>query len=193
MRLIAVPLARIRPGAPPVTTFLAQSTKSIARASEPGKANTTTTTTTTTTTSASNASAVEKGKRPEKNSISNEKEEKPPPLTTRLLNKASDFWIGLGREDQKSIFDWKRRTYNAGEKLMDRIEYEEWALKGVDPTLGPTLNHPQEKVAKKRAEAKQNQAASQDVKDIITKTGLSPIAALNVSLIWNRMFSLKIA
>jgi hypothetical protein len=38
------------------------------------------------------------------------------------------------------VLDWKRRTYKTGEKLMDRIEYEEWALKAVDPTLGPSLN-----------------------------------------------------
>ena len=25
---------------------------------------------------------------------------------------------------------------------MDQIEYEEWALKGVDPSIGPTLTHP---------------------------------------------------
>ncbi|PWZ02628.1 hypothetical protein BCV70DRAFT_196871 [Testicularia cyperi] len=61
------------------------------------------------------------------------------PFTTRMLNKASAFWIDLGRTDQTSTFDWKRRTYTAGEKLMDRIEYQEWALKGIDPALGPHL------------------------------------------------------
>lgn len=172
-----------------MTTFLAQSNKAIARASAPAKANNTTpgatTNTTTTDTDAPNANTIDKGKSPEKNAIEGEKEDKPP-LTTRLMNKASDFWIGLGREGQKSTFDWKRKTYNAGEKLMDRIEYEEWALKGVDPTLGPTLNL--QEVAKKRAEAKQSQAASQNVKDI-TKIGLSPVAALNVSVFisaWQR-------
>lgn len=66
------------------------------------------------------------------------------PLSTRLLNKASDFWLSLGKDGTEpgkklAVFDWKRRTYAAGEKLMDRIEYQEWALKGVDPGLGPSL------------------------------------------------------
>jgi hypothetical protein len=61
----------------------------------------------------------------------------PPPLSTRLLTRASDFWAGLGKPGQKSVGDWKRRTYVTGERLMDRIEYEEWALKGIDPSLGP--------------------------------------------------------
>ena len=56
-----------------------------------------------------------------------------------MLNKASAFWIDLGRTDQKSTFDWKRRTYVLGERLMDRIEYQEWALKGIDPAMGPHL------------------------------------------------------
>ena len=65
-----------------------------------------------------------------------------PSIATRLLNKASDFWIGLGKPGVKSTFDWKRRTYNGGEKLMDRIEYQEWSLKGIDPALGPSIRHP---------------------------------------------------
>jgi len=56
-----------------------------------------------------------------------------------MLNKASSFWMDLGRTDQKSTFDWKRRTYVLGERLMDRIEYQEWALKGIDPAMGPHL------------------------------------------------------
>lgn len=69
------------------------------------------------------------------------KDPKAVPLSTRLLKKASAFWMDLGRTDQKSTFDWKRRTYVAGERLMDRIEYQEWALKAIDPALGPRLLH----------------------------------------------------
>lgn len=97
----------------------------------------------------------------------------------RLMNKASDFWIGLGKEDQTSTLDWKKRTYNMGEKLMDRIDYEEWALKGVDPTLGPSLNP--EKVVEKRKERKEGQEASKDVQQMVNKTSIAPVAALNVS------------
>lgn len=143
MRLIAIPLARVRPGAPPVTTFLAQATK----AARPTNA-------AATATSAQNgigvsdtsvSSSLEKGKNPVKGSndtglggVEDDKNKKLP-LVTRVMNKAADFWVGLGREDQKSTLDWKRRTYNLGEKMMDRIEYEEWALKGVDPTIGPSV------------------------------------------------------
>ncbi|GAC95498.1 hypothetical protein PHSY_003074 [Pseudozyma hubeiensis SY62] len=63
-----------------------------------------------------------------------------------MLNKASAFWMDLGRTDQTSTFDWKRRTYVTGEKLMDRIEYQEWALKGIDPAMGPHLIRREPKV-----------------------------------------------
>ncbi|CAO1623209.1 unnamed protein product [Parajaminaea phylloscopi] len=104
MRLIAVPLARLRPGAQPVATFVAQRSQAkIAQTADDAK----------------------------------------PPLSTRILTKTSNFWLSLGRDGQDgkklAIFDWKRKTYATGEKLMDRIEYEEWALKSIDPALGPSL------------------------------------------------------
>lgn len=109
MRLVAIPLARLRPGAQPVATFVAQRLPS----------------STTTSRYSSHAKL---------------------PLFTRLLARASDFWLGLGRDGQEpgkklAVFDWKRRTFAAGEKLMDRIEYEEWALKAIDPVFGPSLKH----------------------------------------------------
>ncbi|CAO1622508.1 unnamed protein product [Sympodiomycopsis kandeliae] len=122
MRLIAIPLARVRPGAQPVSTFLAQ------RTPLPSAIPATPTPTATTGTSSSPSPS------------SSDKQQ---PLSTRILTKASDFWLALGRdgEDGKklAVFDWKRKTYNLGEKLMDRIEYEEWALKAVDPSLGPDV------------------------------------------------------
>ncbi|ORX38330.1 mitochondrial K+-H+ exchange-related-domain-containing protein [Kockovaella imperatae] len=57
----------------------------------------------------------------------------PPPLTTRILSKASDTWIKLGEKDPKSWMHW---FYRKGESLMDRIEYEEWALKAVHEGRG---------------------------------------------------------
>lgn len=108
MRLIAVPLARAKPGAIPLSTFLAQAAKKAAPA-------------------------------PTTASSSSDGQPAQAPFMTRMLDKASTFWVGLGKPDVQSTFDWKRRTYETGEKLMDRIEYEEWALKGVDPALGPKL------------------------------------------------------
>jgi hypothetical protein len=130
-----------------------------------------------TSSSSSSSSSLRSGK----SASSDENEEEKPPLMKRLMNKASDFWIGLGREDQTSTLDWKKRTYNMGEKLMDRIDYEEWALKGVDPTLGPSLNP--EKVAEKRKERKEGQDASKDVQQMVNNSSIAPVAALNVSLL----------
>ena len=174
MRLIAVPLARVRPGAPPVTTFLAQASKS----ARPVVAN--------------GAASLQKGKSADKDGGSTpsgnaaqapagagaSEPEKKLPLTTRMMNKASDFWIGLGREDQKSPFDWKKRTYNLGERLMDKIEYEEWALKAVDPTFGPSLNP--KKLGVKEAESNDAEKASKGVEKVAGEVS-SPAAALNVS------------
>ncbi|SNX81711.1 uncharacterized protein MEPE_00416 [Melanopsichium pennsylvanicum] len=111
MRLIAVPLARARPTSHPISTFVAQTAS---RAAEKAVAD---------------AATIHK----------DDAKQAQLPFTTRMLNKASAFWMDLGRTDQKSTLDWKRRTYVLGERLMDRIEYQEWALKGIDPALGPHL------------------------------------------------------
>ncbi|SJX60418.1 uncharacterized protein SRS1_11750 [Sporisorium reilianum f. sp. reilianum] len=111
MRLIAVPLARARPTSHPISTFVAQTAS---RAAEKA---------------AADAAAKQ-------NNATNAPQL---PFATRMLNKASAFWIDLGRTEQTSTFDWKRRTYVLGERLMDRIEYQEWALKGIDPAMGPHL------------------------------------------------------
>lgn len=155
MRLIAVPLARARPGLPPVSTFLAQrapATPSFvaqrpALAGSPGEHDTGEASAS----SSSSSDATVKAPPPADDAGAPGKGGKLP-LTSRIMNKAADFWVGLGREDQKSILDWKRRTYVTGERLMDRIEYEEWALKGVDPALGPSLS-PRENGVRRKEEA----------------------------------------
>ncbi|KAM0749469.1 hypothetical protein T439DRAFT_303371 [Meredithblackwellia eburnea MCA 4105] len=53
---------------------------------------------------------------------------------SRATNKAADMWSKLGQANQGT---WKRRAYDQGEKFMDRIEYEEWALKAIDPAISP--------------------------------------------------------
>lgn len=34
------------------------------------------------------------------------------------------------------------RTYRYGERIVDRMDFEELALKGIDPSLGPSITHP---------------------------------------------------
>ncbi|KAK0545485.1 hypothetical protein OC846_005650 [Tilletia horrida] len=109
MRLIAVPLARLRPGSQPVSTFLAQRAPIVL---------------------------------PPKSQTKPDDPVKKLPLASRLSARASAFWMSLGDPNAKSTFDWKKRTYRLGEGIMDRIEYEEWALKGIDPALAPSLKHP---------------------------------------------------
>lgn len=55
----------------------------------------------------------------------------------KIFNKTSEFWIGLGKPGVKSPGDWKRKTYVTGERLMDRIEYQEWSLKSINHVAGP--------------------------------------------------------
>jgi hypothetical protein len=52
---------------------------------------------------------------------------------TRALTKASDLWLGFGEKDKGT---WQRKVFERGEKLMDRIEYEEWALKSIHEDQG---------------------------------------------------------
>ncbi|KAF5360635.1 hypothetical protein D9756_004997 [Leucocoprinus leucothites] len=51
-------------------------------------------------------------------------------------SKAAGIWSGFGKSKQGS---WQLKVYQAGERLMDRIEFEELALKGFDPSLYPSL------------------------------------------------------
>ncbi|TEB24006.1 hypothetical protein FA13DRAFT_1669596, partial [Coprinellus micaceus] len=53
-------------------------------------------------------------------------------------NKAAETWASFG----KAQGGWKRRTYDFGERMADRMEFEELALKSIDPSLGPSLSHP---------------------------------------------------
>ncbi|KAG1884992.1 mitochondrial K+-H+ exchange-related-domain-containing protein [Suillus subluteus] len=52
--------------------------------------------------------------------------------------KAADLWAGFGKAPEGS---WKLKTYELGERIVDRIDFEELALKGVDPSLGPSIAH----------------------------------------------------
>jgi len=74
-----------------------------------------------------------------------------------VSTKAADLWAGFGKAPEGS---WKAsllpgihlppphecvvqlRTYELGERIIDRIDFEELALKGVDPTLGPSIPNP---------------------------------------------------
>lgn len=55
-----------------------------------------------------------------------------------VSTKAADLWAGFGKAPEGS---WKLRTYELGERIVDRIDFEELALKGVDPSLGPSVTH----------------------------------------------------
>ncbi|KAI8978877.1 mitochondrial K+-H+ exchange-related-domain-containing protein [Trametes punicea] len=55
-----------------------------------------------------------------------------------VVAKASDLWAGLGRAPEGS---WKRKAFLYGERLVDRLDFEELALKSLDPSLGPRLSN----------------------------------------------------
>ncbi|WFD30945.1 hypothetical protein MSPP1_001971 [Malassezia sp. CBS 17886] len=75
-----------------------------------------------------------------------EKPEKLPP-GKRIMNASTSAWIRLGRTDVRSTFDWRRRVFVLGERVMDQIGYEEWALKDIDSAIGKQL----EKLAQTKA------------------------------------------
>jgi len=62
-----------------------------------------------------------------------------------LQTKASATWAGFGKAEEGS---WKLKVYQFGERVVDRIEFEELALKGLDPSLGPSLVHPSPEIEK---------------------------------------------
>ncbi|WVQ79729.1 hypothetical protein IAT38_001829 [Cryptococcus sp. DSM 104549] len=55
----------------------------------------------------------------------------------RVLAKASDTWLKLGDKPKDSWMYW---FYAKGEKLMDNIEFEEWALKAVKEGEGVRIS-----------------------------------------------------
>jgi hypothetical protein len=57
----------------------------------------------------------------------------PPPIVNRALEKASDAWLKLGEKKEGTVMRW---FYDKGESLMDRMDYEEWALKNVHEGKG---------------------------------------------------------
>lgn len=62
----------------------------------------------------------------------------PPPITKRALDKASDLWYKIG-EKKQGVSYW---FYKRGEGLMDKIEYEEWALKAIQEGQGVKIAEP---------------------------------------------------
>ncbi|KAF4577091.1 hypothetical protein EYR36_005078 [Pleurotus pulmonarius] len=56
-----------------------------------------------------------------------------------VTTKASNAWANLGKAKEGS---WKVRVYQLGERFLDRIDFEELALKGIDPSFGPSIRHP---------------------------------------------------
>ncbi|OBZ69008.1 hypothetical protein A0H81_11034 [Grifola frondosa] len=52
--------------------------------------------------------------------------------------KSAELWAGLGRAQEGS---WKRKAFLYGERIIDRLDFEELALKSLDPSLGPKIGH----------------------------------------------------
>ncbi|KZT53807.1 hypothetical protein CALCODRAFT_407714, partial [Calocera cornea HHB12733] len=57
-------------------------------------------------------------------------------LFRKGLGTATRTWVGFGRADPKS---WKHRLYSAGQRIYKRIDFEELALAGIEPALGPAV------------------------------------------------------
>ncbi|KAH9480812.1 hypothetical protein JR316_0007413 [Psilocybe cubensis] len=56
-------------------------------------------------------------------------------VTNWVSKKAADIWAGFG----KAKGGWKLKTFQLGEKMVDRLEFEELALKSFDPSMGPSI------------------------------------------------------
>ncbi|KAF8073504.1 mitochondrial K+-H+ exchange-related-domain-containing protein [Lyophyllum atratum] len=52
-----------------------------------------------------------------------------------VSTKAGDTWAGFGKAEG----GWKLKVFQVGERLVDRLEFEELALKGINPALGPSI------------------------------------------------------
>jgi len=70
-------------------------------------------------------------------------------LANRGLNGAQEQWLKLGTKKPDSWLFW---FYTKGEGLMDKIEYEEWMLKGIHEGRGVGILTEEEKKAGKSQE-----------------------------------------
>lgn len=61
------------------------------------------------------------------------------PFYQKALDKAAAEWNKLGKKPHNSWMYW---FHAKGEKLMDRIDYEEWALKAVHENRGVKIADP---------------------------------------------------
>lgn len=63
----------------------------------------------------------------------------------RALNKAADEWTKLSTKKPDSWMYW---FWQKGEHMMDKIEYEEWALKNIHEGRGVKIAKGEEKQEK---------------------------------------------
>lgn len=72
----------------------------------------------------------------------------PEGIPTYVQTKAANLWASFGKAEG----GWKLKVFQLGERAMDRIEFEELALKSVDPSLGPSLAHPKSPAIERQEE-----------------------------------------
>ncbi|CAE6421289.1 unnamed protein product [Rhizoctonia solani] len=65
-----------------------------------------------------------------------ESDEQSPALLKRAQEKASQMWSNWG----KAPGGWKLKVHTYGEKIVDRIDFEELALASIDTSLGPKIS-----------------------------------------------------
>ncbi|KZS92910.1 hypothetical protein SISNIDRAFT_485863 [Sistotremastrum niveocremeum HHB9708] len=61
---------------------------------------------------------------------------KQPGILKRVTEKAASTWASFGKAPEGN---WRLRTFRYGERIMDRIDFEELALKSFDPAMGPRI------------------------------------------------------
>ncbi|GAA5883980.1 hypothetical protein JCM6882_002091 [Rhodosporidiobolus microsporus] len=81
----------------------------------------------------------------------------------KAINKAADLWAGLGQAQG----GWKKKIYDTGERMMDKIEYEEWALKAIDPALAPKPWQKKAKAAGSSSSSSSSGAAADEKVEIL--------------------------
>ncbi|KAF9646219.1 hypothetical protein BDM02DRAFT_3100221 [Thelephora ganbajun] len=62
-----------------------------------------------------------------------------PSLISRATDKVASIWANWGKAKPGT---WRIKVFNYGERLVDRLDFEELALKSLDPSLGPKITSP---------------------------------------------------
>ncbi|KAG9102789.1 hypothetical protein FRC06_001153 [Ceratobasidium sp. 370] len=105
-----------------------------------------------------------------------------PSLFKRGQDKVAQMWVDWG----KAQGGWKLKVHTYGEKLIDRIDFEELALASTDTSLGPRASQlsAHESEGKRLSEKQSTHKASAYLLELVDQKAIKPTASNELDRIY---------